>query len=98
MISELSRAQEVGVSVLTGFLGAPIAAWTYWTLFHEPICEPDVFSGSRECVVTASGESMSWLALAVTPAAVILGFILAGVAYIVLELLIAAAKRSEKSQ
>jgi hypothetical protein len=97
MLSELSEAQEISVSVLTGALGAPIAAWTYWTLFHQPICGPEFFSGSRDCVVTVSGESRSWLELAKTPDAVVLGFILAVLAYVILDVLIGVSKKPGQS-
>lgn len=97
MLSELSRAQEISVSVLTGVLGAPIAAWIYWTLSHQPICDPELFSGSRDCVVTVSGESRSWLELATTPAAVILGFILAGLTHVILDVLIGVSKKPGQS-
>lgn len=61
MVTHMSKAQEVIVSVLTGVLGAPIAAWIFWTLFNSPMCDPDVLTGSQDCVVTISGESRSWL-------------------------------------
>lgn len=96
MVSEWSKAQELSVSALTGVLGAPIAAWVFWTLFHGPTCEPQLLTGSRDCVVTVSGESRSWPELAATPAAVIFGFVLAVVAYIVLDILTTASKGSEQ--
>lgn len=92
-MSQLSRAQEAGVAVLTGVFGAPIGAAVYWAAFNEAICEPDFLSGSRECVVTMSGESRSWLELATTPAAVVFGFVLAGVVYLVLDVVMGVSKK-----
>lgn len=97
MLSEMSEAQEISVSVLTGALGAPIAAWIYWTLFHSRICDPALLTGSRDCVVTTSGESRSWLDLATTPDAVIFAFLLAGLAYLILDVLIGVSKKLEQS-
>lgn len=96
-MSNLSKARELSVAVFTGFLGAPIAAWIYWQVANMPICDPDYFSGSRDCVVTYSGESRSWFALATSPDAVVLGFIFAGLAYGVLEFLEWLSRRPEPS-
>lgn len=97
MVTHMSKAQEVVASVLTGVLGAPIAAWIFWTLFNSPMCDPDILTGSQDCVVTISGESRSWLELATTPAAVVLGLLLAGLAYFILDVIIGVSKEPGQS-
>ena len=97
MVTHMSKAQEVSVSILTGVFGAPIAAWIFWTLFNSPMCDPDILTGSQDCVVTISGESRSWLELATTPAAVFLGFVLAGLAYFILDVIIGVSKKPAQS-
>jgi hypothetical protein len=80
---DLSRGLEALLAVLTGALGAPIAAALWWTVLRSPICDTPL--GTVDCVVTTSGEHWSWASLAASPEAVVLGFILAGAAFLALE-------------
>jgi hypothetical protein len=82
-MKDLSRGLEALIAVLTGVLGAPIAAALWWAALSSPIC--DTALGTVDCVVTTSGEHWSWASLAASPEAVVLGLILAGAAFLALE-------------
>lgn len=84
MVDDLTSGQEAAVAIFTGAAGAPIAAGLVWALFHGPYCE-GFMGGPQECVITFSGESRSWADLAASPESIVIGFILGGLAYAVLE-------------
>ncbi|WP_432477222.1 hypothetical protein [Nocardioides sp. GXQ0305] len=83
-MKDLSRGLEALIAVLTGVLGAPIVAGLWWAAFSSPACDTGL--GTVECVVSASGEHWSWASLAASPEAVVLGFVLAAIAFIGLEM------------
>ena len=90
-VTDLTAAQEVGFSLLSGAAGGPIGAWVFWQMFKGPHCGDFV----GDCVTTISGESYSWYALAGKGESIAFGFALALLTYFVFEGLIKAAKERE---
>ena len=82
-MKELSRGLETLIAVMAGVLGAPIAAALWWAALSSPICNSGL--GTVDCVVTGSGEHWSWVSLAGSPEAIVLGFLLAVAAFLALE-------------